>query len=1356
MTRGKDYYLGFDIGTDSVGWAVTDDNYNILKFHGKNMWGIRLFDEAHTAAERRVFRTNRRRIARRKWRIQLLQELFAEEISKVDPNFFMKLKESPLVLQDRPDGHIYTLFNDDDYTDHDYYKEYPTIYHLRKALMTEDKAFDIRLVYLAIHHIVKHRGHFLFHGSAENATSFHTAFETLKNCLKDDLEIELTCASEDRLAEVLKDKQTTKRDKQAKAIELLNVEKQDKQMKAIVGLICGSKCKLSDVFQDDGLKEEAKNSISFAEVSYDEIRPELEEFLQERCNILDTIKSVYDWTILSEILSGGKEGEKVYLSIAKVNLYDKHQKDLKLLKTALSYDRETYRAFFQKPGKINYPAYVGYTMQAGDKIAVKRCSHDEFVKEVKKLIEKAKQDGSAQEICEYILQEIEKDTFLPLQVSKDNGVIPYQIHELELKKILEKAGKYLPFLMQKDDDGITISEKILKLFSFRIPYYVGPLNANGSKNAWIVKNADSKEEEITPWNFEEKVNIDESAEKFIRRMTNKCTYLEIEDVLPKYSMLYSEFMVWNELNNVKLGADKLSIETKEKVFNELFSKKKKVSGKMLSNFLISEGYDLKNANLSGFDGNFKGSLTSYLDFKKIFGERMKEYSVRQMVEKIILWITLYGEEEKMLRRVIRKNYDEKAISDDELKKVCRLKYQGWGRLSEKFLCGLEFADRETGEIFNVMQALRKTNDNLMQLLSQKYNLLEIIEKENAESRGEITSISYDNLMKDLPMSPSVKRAVWQVILIAEEIRKIMGKQAKKIFVEVTRTNKAKKGDSGRKDSRKNQLLQLYQKCKEEERDWKRELEDRPESDFRSIKLYLYYTQMGRCMYSGEAIDLSRLSDAQVYDRDHIYPQSKTKDDSLDNLVLVKREINAKKGNGTISEDIQHKMYGFWKMLNDKGFISDEKYRRLMRKTPLTDEELAGFINRQLVEAGQSSKMVISLFKQIYEQSQIVYVKGEVVADFRHRQLERVKSRSLNDYHHAKDAYLNIVVGNVYNAKFTSNPLVWLRKEKDRDYSLNQVFNKDVIVRGNNVWTKGNNGTIQTIRKNYDKRDIQYTRQEIENKGGLFDQNPVRKDANASVPIKKGMDVSVYGGYKSLTPAYFCLLESEDKKGKKQRSIEAVPLYLKAKVEKDENVAVKYFEETGGLKNVKIIIPKIRKNAYLIIDGFPMHLRGTTGIGKQLSLQGAVQLLMPQKWEEYIKKLEKYIERNSSRTDKRTILLINEYDGISKSENLELYDIFCDKLSDTIYKFRPANPVKQLRAKRDRFEKLEVEKQCEVLNEILHLMQCKPITSNLLQLGESKDSGTTKKASLISKAKDAKLIHLSVTGLYMQVVDLQTV
>ena len=40
----KEYYLGLDMGTNSVGWAVTDDAYNLIRFKGKDMWGIREFD----------------------------------------------------------------------------------------------------------------------------------------------------------------------------------------------------------------------------------------------------------------------------------------------------------------------------------------------------------------------------------------------------------------------------------------------------------------------------------------------------------------------------------------------------------------------------------------------------------------------------------------------------------------------------------------------------------------------------------------------------------------------------------------------------------------------------------------------------------------------------------------------------------------------------------------------------------------------------------------------------------------------------------------------------------------------------------------------------------------------------------------------------------------------------------------------------------------------------------------------------------------------------------------------------------------------------------------------------------------
>ena len=58
LKKFDDYYLGLDIGTDSIGWCVTDPEYNILKFNGKAMWGIRLFDEAEPAASRRSFRTS--------------------------------------------------------------------------------------------------------------------------------------------------------------------------------------------------------------------------------------------------------------------------------------------------------------------------------------------------------------------------------------------------------------------------------------------------------------------------------------------------------------------------------------------------------------------------------------------------------------------------------------------------------------------------------------------------------------------------------------------------------------------------------------------------------------------------------------------------------------------------------------------------------------------------------------------------------------------------------------------------------------------------------------------------------------------------------------------------------------------------------------------------------------------------------------------------------------------------------------------------------------------------------------------------------------------------------------------------
>ena len=435
-------------------------------------------------------------------------------------------------------------------------------------------------------------------------------------------------------------------------------------------------------------------------------------------------------------------------------------------------------------------------------------------------------------------------------------------------------------------------------------------------------------------------------------------------------------------------------------------------------------------------------------------------------------------------------------------------------------------------------------------------------------------------------------------------------------------------------------------------------------------------------------------------------------------------------------------------------ITEKKYERLIRKTPLTDEELAGFINRQIVETSQSTKLVAQLMKEAFDTSQIIYVKAGLVSEFRHEE-KLVKVRSLNDYHHAKDAYLNIVVGNVYYEKFTGNPLKWLKNTKERNYSLSRVYDYD-LFRGNRViWKKGKKGSIATIKKQMEKNDIRYTRYATTNKagqkGGLFDQQIVSKISNAGVPVKKGMDVTKYGGYKTITPAYFALVESEDKKGNKQRSIEAVPLYLLKQFEIGEESFAQYCADHYGLINPRIILNKIKKDTLFVIDRFPMHLRGTTG--KQLLFQGAVQLCLEEEDVRYLKKIEKYLQRNAEYKGKE-LLPISEWDGITKEQNEHIYQVLCGKLEHTIYKYRPNNQCSTLITGKKMFTALSCEEQCILLNEVMWIMRCKAkMTADLRMLKGSSQGGKLAINKVISKCEKAIIKNQSITGLYEQTIDL---
>ena len=83
--------VGLDLGTDSIGRAVTDENFDLKVLNGKTAWGSRLFDEAQSSKGRRQIRSNKRRIKRRNSRIYLLNKMFENEITKIDNSFFIHI-----------------------------------------------------------------------------------------------------------------------------------------------------------------------------------------------------------------------------------------------------------------------------------------------------------------------------------------------------------------------------------------------------------------------------------------------------------------------------------------------------------------------------------------------------------------------------------------------------------------------------------------------------------------------------------------------------------------------------------------------------------------------------------------------------------------------------------------------------------------------------------------------------------------------------------------------------------------------------------------------------------------------------------------------------------------------------------------------------------------------------------------------------------------------------------------------------------------------------------------------------------------------------------------------------------------
>ena len=1144
-------------------------------------------------------------------------------------------------------------------------------------------------------------------------------------------------------------------------------------------MIFGGKTSLDKLFVIDEYKEldASIKSVSFKEKIYEEVRHDYEQVLSNYIELLDLAKLVYDSVILSDIKKEGKT-----LSESKVELFEKHRDDLLKLKnlvkndSKLSEDKkvELYALIF-KEDKDKGTNYVNYIRKSEEG---KGCNYEDFKKFLVKELAKLEESSVKTEI----IKDLELEQFLPLQRTKDNSVVPYQIHKEELVKILDNVSKYHNFLDEKDESGYSIREKVIQLLEFRIPYYVGPLNSSKKAKeggfAWSVRNKGYEDTPVTPWNYSKVIDESASAEKFITNLTNKCTYLKGEDVLPKSSLLYSEFALLNELNALKYDGNRISLEARNTIIEKLFKQQgKKVTKTSIKNLLKAEGYIDGKGEITGIDITVKNDLKSYRDFKKILGNKFNS----EHVENIILWITLYGESRKLIKAKIESVYGE-VYSKDEITKMSRLVYKDWGRFSRKLLTELvskKLYNEETGECLNIIGAMRQNNILFMELLADRFDYSQQIVEFNKELQEDVTEITPE-ILDDLYVSPAVKRSIWQTVRIVEELKKIIGCAPTKIFVETTRSNQEKKKPT---DSRKKQLELAYKAVKKDVKELEKEigainfdvLNDRlssvEPSKLKAKKLYLYYTQLGRCMYSEEPIKISELFDNNKYDIDHIYPQSKIKDDSFTNTVLVKRESNAAKTDRyPLGSDIQTPSNRkFWKFLKEKGLITDEKYNRLVRTEEFSDEELSGFIARQLVETSQSVKAVASILGELNPETSICYSKAENVSSFRQNfgkikkgdrdsknNDQLIKVREINDYHHAKDAYLNVVVGNVYDTKFTRNVFNFIKDKKDgRKYSLNKVFYENVSDSKTVAWEMDK--TIYQVEKVMNNNSILVTRRTSEQKGGLFKATVYK--AKIAAKAKEGVyyplktsdrfirDVKKYGGYTSIGIAYYSIFEYVlvSKKGEEKITrIIPIPIYVSQNI-RDNSTLIEFGRSQVNIKageeirDFKLKYAKLCIGSEIRMNNYPYNIGGKSK--DTFYYDSAVQVVIDSQSEQYLKILSKY--QNWKKENKDGELSKN----ITKESNLELYNRLVEKMNSKIFTKKKSNKYNELNSEeiRNNFNSISTEEQVKVLLEILNLLTNKKSTFDLknIKLGAARGQQLFD----LTKLNQFSIMEQSVTGLY---------
>lgn len=1224
--KQEDYIVGLNLNPEAIGWAAANQSNNkLLKLQGQTAIGVRLFEKGQTAADRRGFRATRRRLQRRKWRIKLLDEIFDQEMSKLDYNFFFRLKETGLSPLDK-NKHYATVVFPTKEKDKEYNNKYSTIYHLRKALMTENRKFDLREIYMALHHIVKYRGNFLqdtpvdsFNASEIDLKKSLNKINEFLNTINPDFPTVLEVENDKEIKKILLDPTQKNQDKKKKIKSLLLKEnkkdkllnqKQKKVAEQVANAILGYKTNF-DVLLEKNIVKEDKDKYQFKlsqEDTIDKIDTLVSNLSEAEQNMVYELNKLYGSVMLASLVDEGKT-----LSDTMIRKYEDHKNDLKLLKKVISNSANKTKA-----KKLNYAYDLYINSSKSDPVTarfalnLKSLDREQFEKFIIKNLDDS--DTSAE-----IKKKIELGIFLPLQRSKQNALIPYQLNQIEFDKIIENQSKYYPFLGKENpikDHRKQAPYMLDELIRFKVPYYVGPLitakdqeNTSGANFAWMIRKESGR---ITPWNFDKKVDRIASANKFIKRMTTKDTYLLGEDVLPANSLTYQKYVVLDELNKIFVNGKKLPIKIKQDLLNNLFASRTTVTLKVLKDYLITN-YNLAFVDVRGLADptKFNSSLSTYNRLRKIKGlqNKLDNKKYHQDFEKIIEWSTIF-EDKKIFFEKLK---EIEWLTKQQRNELSKIRFRGWGRLSQNLLTGLVDEHGQT-----ILQTLYNTKKTFISIVNSP-NFKEQIQLANDDL---LLKEDIEDVLSDAYTSPANRKAIRQALAVIKDIVKANKNKAPKIIALNTTHN------APISRSRSSQLKKAYEQVAQELIDNKLKsevdtaLENRKEQ---KDMYYLYFAQSGRDAYTGQRINIDELE--SNYEVMHILPEEFIIDNSMDNKILVNKKLKFDKGANKklinqLLPDRNISVKQMWALWKESGLISRKKFNILLTATKqISDTQKQIYVNRELVDNSQIIKLTKVLLKNIFPESKIISVKPNYLNAVRKNPLYKLyRNTTINDYYFAMDAYLTATIANyIFEVYPKLRPFfVYGEFQNVGDHNkakniLKSIKNfnfiwgllkkdapNELMIKGKNIKAFDRKlDFIENLKKVYDYKYMLISQKTSQKKGQLFGQTLFprngkdKTDRKALIPKKNNLDVGIYGGYSGATVSWMTLIKVGNRNKEIYRLVN-VPLKEAQKLDNLDNqeerlVYLRTYIQSMGFQKFEIKKVKVPYNQEVIDDNLKYRL-----------------------------------------------------------------------------------------------------------------------------------------------------------------------